>query len=276
MAGRVARLVLGLTVALFATAALTGGYMWVALGELMWLDVPAIGRWTVMTLHAWVGLVLVPLVLIHLFPRRWRLLRPGARAVERARDRVLTRRALLVGGTLGLAGAAAWAGVAAIELARGGTRRFTGSRWLPAGGVPIPTTSSGRDAGHRHGRVAAIGERRGWGRPLVARGVGRQLGDVERAAVLDCTSGWALETSWRGSRSRRSSTPPVMARPPPGRRPFRDRLVHLAAVADAPVPARLVGRGPAATCCQWRASPPGRADRRGLEWVKWIAEISVS
>ena len=50
---------------------------------------------------------------------------------------------MLAGGMLGLAGAAAWAGAGAIELARGGMRRFTGSRWMAAGGVPIPTTFFG-------------------------------------------------------------------------------------------------------------------------------------
>ena len=81
---RIARLALGLTLALVAAAALTGGYLWVALGELTWLDLPTIGRLTVLTFHAWVGLLLVPLVLVHLLPRRWRLLRPGPGAVERA------------------------------------------------------------------------------------------------------------------------------------------------------------------------------------------------
>jgi DMSO/TMAO reductase YedYZ molybdopterin-dependent catalytic subunit len=276
---RIARLALGLTVALIAVAALTGGYLWVALGELVWLDVPAIGRWTVLTLHAWVGLVLVPLVLVHLLPSRWRLLRPGARAVERARGRLLTRRALLAGGMLGLAGAAAWAGAGAIELARGGTRRFTGSRWMPAGGVPIPTTFFGEGtpeidpAAWRLSVTGAVSRPARWSLDEL-----RALGDEERTAVLDCTSGWAIETVWRG-------VPLSMLLAASGVAPAASRVevrsitgwatsLSLAdaggcllawSVADEPLPAdngaplRLVA-----------------PDRRGLEWVKWIAEVRLS
>ena len=45
-------------------AALTGGFLWVASGELL-----TVGTWTVLTLHAWVGLLVVPLVVVHLLPR---------------------------------------------------------------------------------------------------------------------------------------------------------------------------------------------------------------
>ena len=172
---RLGRLALGLTVVLVAVAALTGGYLSVALGELVWLDMPAVGRWTVMTLHAWVGVVLVPLVLIHLLPRRWRLLRPGAQAVERAGGQLLTRRAVLAGGMLGLAGAAAWAGAGAIELAARGHASVHRIALDARRRRPDPDdVLRRRDAVHRPGRVAAIGDWRG--RPadrLVARRAGR-------------------------------------------------------------------------------------------------------
>jgi DMSO/TMAO reductase YedYZ molybdopterin-dependent catalytic subunit len=276
---RMARLALGLTVALVAVAALTGGYLSVVLGELVWVDVPTVGRWTVLTLHAWVGLVLVPLVVVHLLPNRWRLLRPGVHAVERALGRLLTRRALLVGGVLGLAGAAAWAGAGAIELARGGTRRFTGSRWLPAGGIPIPTTFFGEGtpaidlAAWRLSVSGAVSRPGRWSLDEL-----RELGNEQRTAVLDCTSGWAIETVWRGVPLSTLLGASVVA--PVATRvdirsvtgwstsiPLADAAGCLFAwsVADGPLPAR--------NGAPLRLVAP---DRRGLEWVKWIVEVRVS
>src|SRR5439155_880676 len=37
----------------------------------------SVGGWTLLTLHAYAGLALVPLLAVHLVPRRWRLLWPG-------------------------------------------------------------------------------------------------------------------------------------------------------------------------------------------------------
>lgn len=276
---RLARLVLGLTVALVAVVALTGGYLSVAMGELVWLDVPAVGRWTVLTLHAWVGLVLVPLVLFHLVPKRWRLLRPGAGAVDRARGRLLTRRALLAGGMLGLAGAAAWAGAGAIELARGGARRFTGSRWLPAGGVPIPTTFLGEGTpdidpvAWRLSVTGAVSRPARWSLDEL-----RALRDEEQIATLDCTSGWAIETAWRGtplsmllaaSAVARAATR-VDVRSVTGwstSLPIADagRCLLAWSVAGEPLPS--------ANGAPLRLVAP---DHRGLEWVKWIAEIRLT
>ena len=62
------RLALGLLITIGAAAALAAGYLWVALGEIVWLDVAGLMRWTLLTVHAWIGLVLVPLVVIHLLP----------------------------------------------------------------------------------------------------------------------------------------------------------------------------------------------------------------
>ena len=75
-ARRWGRVVLGLLVSLATAAALVGGFAWVAGGRLL-----SIGAWTVLTFHAWIGLALIPLVLIHLAPRRWRLLVPRFGAV---------------------------------------------------------------------------------------------------------------------------------------------------------------------------------------------------
>ncbi|MEW5992698.1 MAG: hypothetical protein AB1736_15325, partial [Chloroflexota bacterium] len=87
-ARRWARLAVALAVSLVAAAALTGGWLWVASGELLWVDAGTLGRWTVLTLHAWAGLALVPILVVHLIPRRWRLLRPGRVSLQ-ATDRRL-------------------------------------------------------------------------------------------------------------------------------------------------------------------------------------------
>ncbi len=40
-------------------------------------------------------------------------------------------------------GAVVWGAANVLDVVRGGTRRFTGSRWLPDGGIPPPTTFYG-------------------------------------------------------------------------------------------------------------------------------------
>ena len=264
------RLGLGLAISIGVVAALAAGYLWVALGQIVWVDVPGLARWTLLTVHAWIGLVLVPLLVIHLVPRRWRLLRPAPGSLERSRGRLLTRRSLLVGG--GLLGAAiALRGVAdAVEIVRGGQRRFTGSRWLPAGGVPPSTTFFGEP-------VPAI-DRVEWrlrvGDRAFALGELRAMGETSLNAVLDCTSGWALETDWQGA-------------------PLAAVLTHAGVAPDADVTVRsttgwatVVPRDEVADCllawgCAGSDLPAANgaplrlvaANRRGVDWVKWVAEI---
>ena len=64
-------LALAMALALFTIAALVGGFAWVISGRIL-----SVGPWTVMTLHAWAALCLVPILVAHLLPRRWRVLRP--------------------------------------------------------------------------------------------------------------------------------------------------------------------------------------------------------
>jgi hypothetical protein len=271
---RWAGLALALAVSLVAVAALTGGILWVASGELL-----TVGPWTVLTLHAWAGLVLVPLVILHLVPRRWRLLRPSVRGACRLPDRLLSRRSLLAGGTLGLGSIALWGAAAFVDRLRGGARRFTGSRWLPTAGVPPATTFFGEPtpsidlAAWRlfiRGRVA---RERSWSLADL-----RALGETDHLAVLDCTSGWAIETPWRGV--------PLSA------------VLAAAGVADgaARVEVRSVtGWGASLSIEEARTCvlatgvaggdlplPNGAPcrlvvpDRRGLDWVKWVAEVVVA
>ena len=89
---------LGLLVGVIALLSLLGGVAWVASARLL-----TIGSWTVLSLHALAGLVLVPLVLVHLLPRRWRLLRPGRHALAAAGQRLMSRLTFMTNVFLGLA-----------------------------------------------------------------------------------------------------------------------------------------------------------------------------
>lgn len=271
--GSVTRLALGLLVALVAAAALVGGFAWVASGRLL-----AIGTWTVLTLHAWAGLVLVPVVAVHLVPRRWRLLRPGRRSADVTMRRI-SRRSLLAVGGLALAGGALAVVAAVLDRINGGERRFTGSRALPAGGVPPVTTFFGEPTPpidpatwlvDVSGRVARPGA---WTLADLDA-----LGATDLTAILDCTSGWWIETGWRGiplgallaAAGAARGARKVVVRSVTGwttELSVAEASACLLAteVAGAPLPA---GNG-----APIRLVAP---DRRGLDWVKWVDRIEVA
>lgn len=266
---------LSLALAAAAAAALVGGFAWVASGRIL-----TIGPWTILTLHVLAALALLPIAIAHLLPRRWRVLRLPRRHSPRdvGKPRI-SRRTALGMGALAVVGLVAWASANALEALGGGIRRFTGSRWLPDGGVPPATTFFGEGA-------AAI-DASTW--RLAVRGRVAQsldlsltdlaaLGEVEREAVLDCTSGWALRTSWRGvplggvldaaglDRGARR----VVVRSVTGwyaELPVDEARTALLATAVA---GRPLPHGNGAPC---RLVAP---DRRGLEWVKWVSRIEVS
>lgn len=273
VARRFGRLALGMVVGLATTVALTGGFVWVASGKLL-----SLGSWTVMTLHAWVGLVLVPLVTVHLMPRRWRLLRPGPSALTGAVRR-LSRRSFLAAGGLAVAGLGLFAATNILDQLRGGERRFTGSRWLPAGGIPPPTTFFGEptptvDTQDWKVKVTgAVARERAWS--LEELGA---IGTTELTAVLDCTSGWAIETRWHGV--------PLASLLDAAGVTDRARAVEVRSVTGwgASLPLDEARRALLATGAAGMDLPrpngsPCRLvipDRRGLDWVKWVAEIRVS
>lgn len=270
--GRWGRLILGSLLTGLVAAALGGGFLWVASGRIL-----SIGPWTILTLHIWAALAIIPIVVFHLLPHRWRLLRSaGGRGGGGVR---MSRRTLLGVGATAALGALAWGGANLLDRVQGGVRRFTGSRWLPAGGIPPPTTFYGEpvppldvDAwrlrvGGRVDRPMSFDLDR-----LAA------LGDVERAAALDCTSGWVMTTDWRGV-------------------PLRDVLDAAGADPTAPfvkvrsitgwmVPLErheldgaLLATGVAGQALPMANGAPCRLvvpTRRGFDWVKWVTEIEVS
>jgi DMSO/TMAO reductase YedYZ molybdopterin-dependent catalytic subunit len=266
------RLSLAVPLALLALGSVLGGFGWAAAGRFV-----LVGPVSLLTLHVLLGFALLPLLLVHLWPRRWRLLRPGsARPV--AMHRLISRRSLLTAGALALASGATWSTAQLIDGLRAGRRRFTGSRWLPAGGIPPSTTFFGEP-------VPTI-DPAAW-RLTVGGRVDRPatysladlaaLGETDLAAVLDCTGGWAMETSWIGVPL---SLLLDLARPTPGAGRVEIRSVTgwgallpidearraflATGVAGSPLP---VANG--APC---RLVAP---DRRGLDWVKWVERIEV-
>jgi MFS family permease len=265
------RLALGFLLAAAALGALVGGFAWVASGRIL-----VVGPWTVLTLHVIAALVLVPVVVFHLLPRRWRLVRPPAARPDRPR---ISRRTALA--TLGIAalGVLAWTAAGVSDTLLGGVRRFTGSRWLPDGGIPPPTTFFGEGAEPIDPAAWRLTVGGAVGRPMsLSLADLEAMGREQRSEVLDCTSGWALRTDWGGtplSAVLRAAGPHpdarhVTVRSVTGwyaRLPLPEARGALLAttVAGQPLP-----HGNGAPC---RLVAP---DRRGLEWVKWVDDIHVS
>jgi DMSO/TMAO reductase YedYZ molybdopterin-dependent catalytic subunit len=262
------RLALGAALTLLVAAALAGGFTWVASGRSL-----SIGPWTILTLHVWAGLAVIPIVVLHLLPRRWRLLRPRAAGARR-----MSRRTLLGMGGVAVLGAVAWGAANLLDRVQGGVRRFTGSRWLPDGGIPPPTTFYGEPAPPLD---TAAWRLRVGGRvttPVtldLAQLAG--LGTVEREAVLDCTSGWVMRTRWRGTLLR-AVLDAAGADPGATRvsvRSVTGWMVRLSPeeLDDALLATHVAGRPlPAANGSPVRLVAP---QRRGLDWIKWVERIDV-
>ena len=272
-ARRWTRLGVALVLSVLVVGALVGGYAWVAGGEIL-----SIGSWTVLTLHAWLGLAVVPIVAIHLLPRRWRLLRPAGGPPQTASAR-LPRRSLLLGGGLAAAGIGLFGVAQLADRFRGGERRFTGSRWLAAGGIPPATTFVGDTPPPVDPNAWRISVSGRVAHPLELDLAGLMaIGTVEISAVLDCTSGWAIDTAWSGTslaslldaagvaRDGRS----VTIRSATGwgtKMPIAEarRCLLATGVAGGPLP---VANGAPVRLVA--------SDRRGLDWVKWVREVVVA
>lgn len=267
------KLGLGALLTLLVAAALAGGFAWVAGGRIL-----CIGPWTILTLHVWAALALVPVVLAHLIPRRWRLLRPRARG-PRSPGRRLRRRTFLAMATGATLGALTWGAANLFDRVQGGTRRFTGSRWLPDNGIPPPTTFYGEgapviDPAQWRLRVTGLVDR-----PLTLDLAGlAALRTVDRDAELDCTSGWVMRTTWRGTPlrsildaagARTEATTHVTVRSLTGWSVHLD----LDELDGALLATHVAGMNlPLANGAPCRLVAP---ERRGLDWIKWVATIEV-
>jgi hypothetical protein len=248
--------------AVVALAALATGGAW-----LLGVDVD-LGFWTLLNLHIGLGLLLVPLVLVHLRAR----FRPVRRADFEGRRTALQYGALLVGGAVVVR-----LQEAANELTEspGATRRFTGSKPVDGDGFPVTSWVADDpdpiDADAWRLRVDGL-----VASPFEVRYDGLSPDDDLRA-LLDCTSGWYTTQDWRGVRlgalldeadadsaarwvTVHSVTGYRWSFPLEEARGFLlathvggDRLTH-----GHGFPARLVA-----------------PDRRGFQWVKWVTRIEV-
>lgn len=270
-AGRWGRLALGSLLAVLTVAALAGGFIWVASGRIL-----SIGPWTVLSWHVFAALALIPIAAAHLIPRRWLLLRPRLRPGGPP----ISRRALLAGGVLAALGAVAWAGSNVLDAVQGGVRRFTGSRWLPDDGIPPPTTFFGETTGPIDSATWRLAVRGRVARPLeLTLADLAALPEASSRAVLDCTSGWAMETEWRGvtmasvleAAGVESGARQVTVRAVTG---WYCRMPIEEARAGALLATRVAGQTlPHGNGAPLRLVAP---HRRGLEWVKWVTEIEVA
>ena len=258
--------VVSVLLATVALAALATGVAWVFGATL------DLGAWGLLNLHIGLGLVVVPLLLVHL-RSRFRL--PSA---DEIRDRrTALRYAALVG-----AGALTWrAQQTATDLLEtaGADRRFTGSREDGSGDRnAFPVTSwvaDDPDPVDPDAWTLAVG---GAVEEPLSLSDGSIAPERTERAVLDCTSGWYSVHDWQGIRvgDLLDAAGPaegagwVRFRSVTGYRwslpidEARDALLATHVDGDRlshghGFPVRLVAPG-----------------RRGFQWVKWVPSVEVT
>jgi DMSO/TMAO reductase YedYZ molybdopterin-dependent catalytic subunit len=262
---------LSVATALVALATLGLGAFWALGGEVrLWF-------WTALNLHIGLGLLLVPLVVAHALVRA----KPLSRDVVRERRTALRYAGLLVAGAVAYRAQEA-ANRLADTAAR--PRRFTGSRPVDADGDgeadvggPFPVTSWVADDPDPLAREDWTLRVDGLVDDPLALASDDLSPDVERRALLDCTSGWYTVQDWRGVRvgdlleaagvDGRARWVTVWSRT--GYRwsfplaEARDLLVATHVGGERlthghGAPARLVA-----------------PNRRGFQWVKWVDRVEV-
>ena len=250
-----------------AVLALASGLAW-TLGL-----VEQVGPFTGLVLHAYLGIALLPVFLVHLY----------ARFRTPTRQDASRRNALKLSATL-VAGAVAWR----VTRLLGPTRRFTGSTergsddgnrfpvtsWVADDPDPVDADDWTLTVTGRVDSPLDLDEPAILGDAPVRDGA---IDATEQRALLDCTSGWYSEHDWRGV-----------------------RVSDLLAAADADPDADWV-RFTSVTGYRWslpreeaegallathvdgdriahghgyplRLVAPGR---RGFQWVKWIDRVEV-
>ena len=249
-------------VAIIALAALGTGVAW-ASGYRPW-----VARWTLLTIHAALGLSLaIPLV----FHLRRRIHRPRRRDFQ-------DRRTVIQFAALAIVGTLAWRAQRVFTALIEAPARFTGSYEVDSlAGNAFPTTSWVADdpdpVDPADWRLVVDGA---VDRELSLETDELETGD-EREAILDCTSGWYSNQRWRGlsvgslldEAEARTEARWVAFHSVTGYRwslpiaEARDALLatHVTGERlshDHGFPLRLVAPG-----------------RRGFQWVKWVERVEV-
>jgi len=278
--------------AVVALGALATGILWVGGGNVQ------VGFWTALNVHVGLGLILVPLVALHLLARY-----RSPTEIDRS------RRAALGAGAALAWGAIAWRLSETVGALAGSTRRFTGSKptgelydaeteggafpvtsWVADDPDPVDATEWTLTVG---GRVAAPLE---LGIEAVDpaldaddaaegdadAGAGDEGNDgavsgASLSATLDCTSGWYTVQEWQGVR-----VGDLIDAAGVGAEARYVRFVSvtgyrwslpLSEARDALLATRVGGdplsHGHGAPA---RLVAPGR---RGFQWVKWVERVEV-
>ncbi|WP_416838865.1 molybdopterin-dependent oxidoreductase [Haloferax sp. DFSO52] len=252
-----------IVLAVVALAALATGIAWVA-GVTV-----RIGFWTLLNVHIGFGLLVVPILLVHLSSR----FHTPRRVDFAGRRRALQYGALLVFGAVAYRATETVGSLQRIE------RRFTGSRPLPPGdgNAAFPVTSWVADDPDPIDTDSWRLSLDGLVSTPFSLGVTDLNPDRTESALLDCTSGWYTEQDWTGVRlgelletaGVHSSARWVTVRSVTGFRwsfPLDEASEMLLAthVGGEPIshghgaPLRLVA-----------------PNRRGFQWVKWIDTIEI-
>jgi hypothetical protein len=108
---------LSAVVGVLLLGSLATGVLWPTVG-LPWVPVPVLGRWTVLSLHVAISLLLIPLFVVHL----------GLRWPRPSRADLVGRRAVLRMLGLLVAGFVLWCIQEVVTALSGSCRRYTGSR----------------------------------------------------------------------------------------------------------------------------------------------------
>lgn len=266
---KVGELAIALPLAVAVLTSLLIGFAWVVGGRYV-----EIGPWTLLGWHGIVAWAVLVLVVLHLLMRRrWRVLRPAVTGGRR-----ISRRTLVAAGVLGAAGVFVWGAAEIVDRLGSAPRRFTGSRWLPDGGVPPPTTFLGEGVPHIDQAAWRLRVTGAVDRPLeLSAAELSALGTEEQVHVLDCTGGWAMRTTWSGvpmstllatcGAHANATTVDVKSVTGWGASMSIDEArgtLLATGVAGAELPA--------ANGAPCRLVVP---NRRGLDWVKWVSEIKV-
>ena len=101
----------------------------------------------------------------------------------------------------------------------------------------------------------------------------RSIGEIDLDAVLDCTSGWAIESRWRGVPL------PSLVSVPSHRHLRVTSATGWSTVLTADEAQRaLLATGVAGADLPLANGAPCRLvvpDRRGVDWVKWVTAVEV-
>jgi len=257
--------VLSVVLTLLALAALATGVVWASAGL-----IEVGGFWTLLNVHVLFGLLVVPVLLLHL-RTRFRL----PERTDASRRTAIRTTGLFVGGAL------VWrlqqAATAAFDLA-GADRRFTGSKEDGSGdGNGFPVTSWVADDPDPVDRETYRLRTVGLVETDLALSAAQLAATDELTATLDCTSGWYSVHDWQGVRvgdllsaaAVHDDAAYVRFRSVTGYRwtlpveEARDALLATHVDGDRlthghGAPARLVAPG-----------------RRGFQWVKWVTHVEV-